>query len=251
MLSNPACSTLSNKEKQIHTNLCECVADLGKCEAKIGKMKKNPNVCRKLARKSKKNKFPSKIQFSDYCPTIDVKCLTTEQKICECASKENLCGDTCEALLNSEDEDCKGYAQQQVCGGTFPFNKTYSNHCPTIGMKCLTTEQKICECASKENLCGETCEALLDSEDEDCKGYAQQQVCGGTFPFDKTYSNHCPTIGMKCCKDSSTWKRGRKKDCDWVSKKPTKRCNKKSKGSYPSKANEEGNCDRSCRSECA
>ena len=120
-------------------------------------------------------------------------------------------------------------------------------------MKCLTTEQKMCECASKENLCGETCEALFDSVDLDCQGYAEagQQVCGGgTFPLESTYTAHCPTIGMKCCQDSSSWKldgRG----CDWVSKKPTKRCNKESTGAYGSKANEKGNCDRSCRSECA
>ena len=238
----------------IYLKSCKCIADLGICEKNSKEISKSTNNCRTMAKKSKKKKFPRGKRYADYCPTIGMKCLTTEQKMCECASKENLCGKTCEALFDSVDSDCQGYASQQVCGGvTFPLESTYTAHCPTIGMKCLTTEQKMCECASKENLCGETCEALFDSVDLDCQGYAEagQQVCGGgTFPLESTYTAHCPTIGMKCCQDSSSWKldgRG----CDWVSKKPTKRCNKESTGAYGSKANEKGNCDRSCRSECA
>jgi len=61
-----------------------------------------------------------------------------------------------------------------------------------------TIPQKVCQCALKHNVCGQTCAALIDTEDQECSGYAINGVCGGQFPSDVSYAEHCPTIGEDC-----------------------------------------------------
>jgi len=77
-------------------------------------------------------------KFNSYCPALNLECPTTPQKICKCALKHNVCGKTCAALLgtNDQDQECNSYAINGVCGGEFPSNVSYAEHCPTIGEVC-------------------------------------------------------------------------------------------------------------------
>jgi len=177
--------------------------------------------------------FPSTEKYKKLCPSIGVPC-TTFQNMCACASKHNLCDKKCEALFEIGDTDCQAYTGEGICNG-FP-NKPYVKACPKMNMPCPTNSQKMCACANKHKVCGATCADLLNINDEECNKYAGEGICGGEFPSDVKYQDHCKTKGirMKCkkgaCKDSIKWtitlpNYGGNKSCNWVNEDPPARCN--------------------------
>jgi len=146
--------------------------------------------------------------YAQGATTIDEDELDMMKKMCECASKHNLCNKKCPDIseelfqLDSGDE-CKNYALEAfgLCvGPAFSSTKKYKKLCPTIGVPC-TIDQHMCACASKHDLCGENCEALFNVvEDPECVSYGGEGLCGGSFPSDKSYQKHCKKkkIKMPC-----------------------------------------------------
>eukprot|EP00588_Corethron_pennatum_P009476 CAMPEP_0194267896 /NCGR_PEP_ID=MMETSP0169-20130528/2318_1 /TAXON_ID=218684 /ORGANISM="Corethron pennatum, Strain L29A3" /LENGTH=275 /DNA_ID=CAMNT_0039008917 /DNA_START=102 /DNA_END=929 /DNA_ORIENTATION=- len=175
--------------------------------------------------------FSSTEQYKKLCPSLGVPC-TTFQNMCACASKHNLCDKKCKALFKIEDPECQAYGVEGICSG-FP-DKTYVKACPKLNMPC-TNSQKMCACANKHKLCGKKCIALFDTDDDECNNYAGKGICGGEFPSDVKYQDHCKTKGvhMKCkkgkCKDKKRWtiklSYGEEGSCEWVKEDPSERCN--------------------------
>jgi len=175
--------------------------------------------------------FSSEEQYKKLCPSIGVPC-TTFQHMCACASKHNICDKKCHALSKIGDPECQAYAGRGICEG-FP-EKPYVRVCPKLNMPC-TNSQKMCACANKHKLCGKTCEALFEIDDDDeCINYAGMGICGGEFPLNVRYQDHCKTKGvhMKCkkgaCKDKKKWTITLpygKESCEWVKQVPSERCN--------------------------
>jgi len=181
--------------------------------------------------------FSAKQTYERLCPSIGVPC-TNDQHMCACASKHDICDKTCFKLFNIKDDPkCQSYVGSGICNG-FPTKKLYSEHCPKkLNMPC-TTSQKMCACANKHSLCSKTCGALFDVDDSECNKYAGDGLgCGGDFPWDVRYQDHCETEGIKmtckrgACRDNKEWRLNRNnssgfdKSCEWVKRDKSKRCN--------------------------
>jgi len=141
-----------------------------------------------------------------YAQQDDEQDLVMMQKMCECASKHNLCNEKCPSISEklfqlNDDEECKVYASEAFgCGTAFSSKKKYEKLCPTIGVPC-TTEQQMCACAAKHDLCGETCDSLSGVDgDPECTSYAAGGCGGSLFSSNKSYHKTCKKkkIKMPC-----------------------------------------------------
>jgi len=139
--------------------------------------------------------------FNAVIPSHAQDDIETHKQMCKCAADYNICDGTCFDLFNVQDlsPECSEYAAQELCSidGSFPTDMTYQDYCPTIGVPC-TASQNMCKCANDFFLCDKFCPELFNVPDLECADYAVTGICGGEFPFDKTYKEHCPDIGMSC-----------------------------------------------------
>jgi len=244
----PSTSYALDDVPKSHKEMCKCAQQHNLCDGNCRDLFNVDNLSDEcgnyVAQGVCADSFPSDKTYGEYCPKIGVPC-TDRQKnmfICRCARKHDLCDKTCPDLFSVDDvsEECSDYALGQMsCGGSFPTDKTYEEFCPSVNVPC-TNSQRMCKCANQFKSCGKKCFDLADHEK--CGGYAIKGLCGGTFPSDETYEDHCETVGMKCnrkCDDSSSWQfvnaLGGVKKCNWIAIKPGKRCNRVGTGGVKAK----------------
>jgi len=130
--------------------------------------------------------------------------LKIQKKMCKCAREYDACEDTCPDLFGKPNLSavCSNYAAEGLCGGSFPSDVPYKEYCATIGVPC-TTSQQMCKCADENFLCDKTCRDLFNVDDVKCADYAASGICGGEFPSDAKYEDHCPGVGMTCGRKST------------------------------------------------
>jgi len=212
-----ACNVVSPSHAQddleIRKEMCQCAADNNICDGFCFDLFDVPGLspeCSNYAALelcSVDGSFPTDVAYKDYCPTIGVPC-TASQNMCKCANDFFLCDKFCFELFNVPDLECADYAAIGVCGGEFPSDKTYEEHCPDIGMSCDKTSedfeihQEMCRCAQEFDICGGFCFDLFNVPglSPECSNYAALELCSvdGSFPTDVTYKDYCPTVDTPC-----------------------------------------------------
>jgi len=189
--------------------MCKCAREYDACDDTCPDLFNKPDLSAECSNYAAEGlcggSFPSDVPYKEYCATIGVPC-TTSQKMCKCADENFLCDKTCPDLFNVDDVKCADYAAIGICGGEFPFDAKYEEHCPTIGMSCnrKTTDveihEEMCQCAQQYDACQDTCPDLFNKPNlsPECSNYAAQGICGGSFPSDVSYEKYCASIGVPC-----------------------------------------------------